>query len=128
MKKIVLIVTTLVLGALIIGCGDDEKTKADLRWENQANGEISKIEWYDFNSGDFDQGWGETLSEKPSNYERTDYKGIKSLDGQAEALFDGAEARLDLAKGEGVKSASSNNATIIENANATLIIEGAKKK
>jgi len=120
MKKIVFIIT-LSLSFAFIGCGDDDKT--NLRWVNRSNDNINDIVWYGSNDLNnphqiWDGNWGVLGA-------TTDYKEIKQLNGEGEALVGGTEVELYL------NSASSNatftpggkTASIKENTDATLVIQ-----
>jgi len=122
MKKIILLMS-IIFSLNIIACGEDDGTKADLKWKNKAS-TVNDIRWV--NDGRTDQIWeGEW-----NNNEETNYKGIESLSGTGECLSNGnpAEIVLDTSDYEGVITVSTNSATIAENAAATLSIVATAKK
>ena len=122
MKKITTLLAIVALSTTI-SCGEDDGTKADLKWKNKAS-TVKDIRWV--NDGRTDQIWeGEW-----NNNAETKYKGIESLSGTGECLSDGnpAEIVLDTSDCEGVIKVSTNSAIIEENAAATLSIVATAKK
>ena len=123
MKKFILISMIAVAAMGIIDCGEDDGSKADLRWYNDSNANLKDIVWT--SSGKVDQTWEGVTNDDTA----TTYKGIDSLAGDGDCVLeDGNPATISLSAGDGVVTASSSSAVIQENAAATLNITGYTKK
>jgi hypothetical protein len=123
MKRYLLVLLMAVAAFGFVGCGAEDETKADLRWDNQngSGDDLINISWS--SSGNSDQTWDRA----DDGAGPTAYKGITELAGTGDAVIDGGgTALLQLSAGTGVNFASGSAATIQENASATLIITSAK--
>lgn len=131
MKKFILISMIAVAAMGMIGCGEDDKTKADLRWGNDSGDNIQNIKWLKADRSE-DQSWDGTLAD--TNY--SSFKGISSLNGYADCLDkDGDPANVTLATtgstgltSSGFSSIGGDSATIQEDAAAVLVIDVVAKK
>lgn len=124
MKKFVMIAMIALFPAFgLIGCNNDDGTKADLRWDNQIGGSTNLIEISWTVGSTSNQTW----SRADDGAGPTEFKGITELAGTGDAVIEGGgTAILQLSAGDGVASVSGSAATIEENASATLIVNSAK--
>lgn len=125
MKKLILFSMIAVTAMGIIGCGEDDKTKADLMWRNSDNtSDVNTIQW--ISNGKADQTWEGTYAKSGGE---TTFKGIEELAGQGECFIGSspAEIELDTTNSSGVVTGtiSTNSAVIQENAAAVLVIQTA---
>ena len=122
MKKIVFIIT-IALSAVFLGCGEDDTSRADLRWVNNNSDRVADIVWV--SDTKVDARWNGDCNVGDS----TQYKGIVKLSGAGEAYDYGlgyaADIRLDPIGSTGYSSSlnlGDKEVTIEENAAATLVI------
>ncbi len=122
MKNFILMLILAIAAIGFIGCGEDDKTKADLKWKNNEGSSVSEIQWINSSTASVDQTWSGTTA----NGSETEFKGIKSLAGTGECVSGGVGAKIsfDTTNSTGVSSISSNSAVVTENASAMLIISG----
>lgn len=128
MKKFILISIIAVAAMGMIGCGEEDKTKADLMWRNSdPTDTVNTIQWV--NNGKADQTWDGNCT---AGGGETAFKGIEELAGQGECFIGSSPASitLDTTASTGVVSGtiSTNSAVIQENAAAVLVIQSAAKK
>ena len=117
MKKIIFIMI-LSLSAAFFACGDDEVTT--LRWDNKSGKDVKDIQWIGFGDVRENQTWvGETL-----DGEGTAYREITKLAGSGVALIDTGSGNLDTEADIRFPDLS-YNAVILENTDATLVIDDA---
>lgn len=126
MKKFILISIIAVAAMGMIGCGEEDGTKADLRWKNKYSNNVSTIKW--ISNSKEDQTWDGTYDTTLNS--TTGYRGINELSGSGECLFAGGsgvpeEIELDNTdpEREGIAVDGNQNVVITENAAATLIIK-----
>jgi len=129
MKKI-LFILALALSASFWGCGDDDGSKADLKWINEDQySAINDIQWINSSTLEPDQTWrGETKAKGGE----TDYRGINLLSGQAYGVDGGGNAFDIELTSTGSKYVSVSNGTdkarVEENANAIIVISDLQTK
>lgn len=123
MKRFIIVSVIALIAAFgFIGCGQEDNTKADLKWDNQTVGKVTDIKW--ISNGETDQSWdGDYLAGT-----ETSSKGISKLAGSGDCLDDGgAPATIELRNtSSGVATAvttGDTSATIEENAAAILVID-----
>ncbi len=124
MKTKMLTLTLFISALFFAACGDDDGSKADLRWKNSTSSSVSEIKWKSGSSTN--QTWGGTLS----GSSETSYKGISVLTGNGECLDNvGDTATINLT-GTGSENATilGTDATISENTSATLAFDGTTAK
>jgi len=80
MKKFILISMIAIAAFGVTGCGEDDGTSADIRWDNNSGDDIYEVKWVA--SGKVDQTWSADLA----NTNVSPYKGISELTGQGECL------------------------------------------
>jgi hypothetical protein len=131
MKKIIMVSMIALIAAFgFVGCGSEDNTKADLKWQNKAGigNFVENIKWS--NGGKVDQSWDGVVD----NDAETSFKGISELAGQGDCLDNtGAPATIELnptgSTGyTGTISLGDTSATIEENASAILVIDNAQAK
>lgn len=124
MKKFIMVSMIALIATFgFIGCGQEDNTLADLRWDNQngSGDNLINIAWV--SNAKEDQTWDRA----DDGAGPTEFKGISELAGTGDAIVDGGGAAiLQLTAGDGVITASGSAATIQENASATLIVNSAK--
>jgi len=124
MKKLTVLLA-IITSLNIIACSNDDGSKADLKWKNEAS-TVNDIRWV--NDGRTDQIWE---GEYETNNE-TNFKGINELIGQGECLDSSgntAEISINTSSSEGIDPSSSTSTAVIkENAAATLVIQSIAKK
>lgn len=126
MKKIILISMIAIAAMGMIGCGEDDESKADVKWTNNSGTAIKDIVW--ISGGKTDQVWAGDVSATTGS--ETAFKEIKELAGEGDCVdSEGAAATITLdPSSTGVAATSGSSAVIIENATANLIISGVAKK
>ena len=125
MKRIIILSMIAIAAAGFISCSEDEETKADLKWRNDA-ATVSEIQWVKSGSTSVDQTWSGTYN----TTDETAFKGIKELNGSGECVSGGdvATILLDTTSSTGTTAISSGSASIQENADAMLVISSTAKK
>jgi len=126
MKKLIFISMIAVAAMGMIGCGEDDGTKADLRWNNESGGGVYDVKWV--SSGTVNQSWSGDLTDNNTDTDVSDFKGITSLTGQGECLD--VDDRTTGSEGTpydiSIDGALSH--TVAENATETLNISGISAK
>jgi len=127
MKKIIMLSMIALAAAGFIACGEEDNTKADLQWSNQAGANVQDIKW--ISGGKTDQSWDGTFADGTD----TTPKGISKLSGSGDCLDNsGNPATIHLdSSSTGVATTvttGDTSATIVENATATLVIDQAVAK
>jgi hypothetical protein len=127
MKKLTVLLA-IITSLNIIACSNDDGSKADLKWKNEANQTVKDIKWK--NGSKIDQIWDGVYDDNDNK--ETTFKGINELTGQGECLDAGgdtADISINTSTSQGIDpSSSSSTARIQENAAATLVIQSIAKK
>ncbi len=125
MKKIILLMS-IIFSLNIIACSNDDGSKADLKWKNEAGSTVKDIKWK--NGSKIDQIWDGVYDDS----KETTLKGINELTGQGECLDAGgdtADISINTSTSQGIDPSSSTSTAVIkENAAATLVIQSIAKK
>jgi len=61
MKKLILISMIAIAALGVIGCGEDDESKADLKWTNTTTSDLKDIVWT--SGGKVDQAWAGTIAQ-----------------------------------------------------------------
>lgn len=127
MKKFIMVSMIALIAAFgFIGCGQEDNTKADIKWTNTATNinPVTDITWV--KSSKIDQTWNGTIDNDGSE---TDSKGVSELVGSGECFIGAAPAEIEIdPASEGVATTDGFSATIEENAAANLLIVDAQAK
>lgn len=124
MKKFILISIIAVAAMGMIGCGEDDGTKADIRWTNSVGtGEaVYDIQWAGSKSI---QTWNPGAANALADNATNDFKGVEDLTGEGSCLdlSTGGDNTINI---EGDPDGGSY--TIPENSATTLVIDNLAKK
>lgn len=126
MKKFILFSMITIAAIGMIGCGEDDDSKADVKWTNNSGVAVKDIVW--ISGGKTDQVWTGDLSATAGS--ETVFKEIKELAGEGDCVDSTGAARtieLDTSS-TGVAATSGSSAVIVENATANLVIKNAIAK
>ncbi len=122
MKKTIIGLMLSVFAMFFVACGDDDGSKADLKWKNGSGAKVKDIRWNE----------GETTWDGDcADDAETDFKGIKNLTGKGDAVdSDGDTATIEIADSgnEHITKGDGDSAIVEKNSAALIKISGTAKK